>query len=55
MQETFTDPSETVSEEADEEAYDYSKVVEEDLIALKSEFPELASMKDIYELKNPIR
>ncbi len=39
----------------DEEAPDYSKIVEEDLRTLKSEFPELSSMRDIYELKNPIR
>lgn len=39
----------------EEEATDYSRIVEEDILALKSEFAELASMKDIYELKNPIR
>ena len=34
---------------------DSSKIMEEDLRALKAEFSELASMKDICELKNPIR
>ena len=47
---------EPISEAAPvEEAPDYSKIVEEDLRTLKSEFPELSSMRDIYELKNPIR
>ena len=58
-QPTFTDgvPQEPQSETAapKEEVTDYSRIVEEDLLSLKSEFPELASMKDIYELKNPIR
>ena len=59
---TSDDAAEVVNEageepivEAEPEAPDYSKIVEEDLRALKEEFAELASLKDIYELKNPIR
>ena len=58
---TSVDTAEVVNEaeehvvEVEPEMPDYSKIVEEDLRALKEEFAELASLKDIYELKNPIR
>ena len=58
---TSVDTAEVVNEaeehvvEVESEMPDYSKIVEEDLRALKEEFAELASLKDIYELKNPIR
>lgn len=38
-----------------EEPKDYSLVIEEDLRALKRDFPELASITDITELDNPMR
>lgn len=37
------------------EAVDYAQLAKEDLIALKSEFSELESLRDISELNNPLR
>lgn len=38
-----------------DEPEDYSHIIEEDLRALKRDFPELASISDITELDNPMR
>ena len=37
------------------EAPDYARMVEEDLSALRAAFPELSTLTDISELKNPVR
>ena len=42
-------------EESVNELPDYAKIVDDDIKALKEEFPELHYMTDIYELKNPAR
>ena len=34
---------------------DYAALAREDLLAIKSEFPECAGMKDLSELENPLR
>lgn len=47
--------SSEVQKEADGESVDYAQVAKEDLIALKSEFPELEAVRDISELNNPLR
>ena len=44
-----------VEEESLAEEPDYAKIIDDDIRALKEEFPELHSMTDIYELKNPAR
>lgn len=55
QEDSVPSPSDAGTEQTHEETADYSKIMEEDLRALKAEFSELASMKDICELKNPIR
>jgi len=57
-----TDAAESVISEAaksapedEKAAVDYAAVAREDVIALASEFPELATLKDITELNNPMR
>ena len=56
--------SQEIAEKGDEEISDieeaqnftdYAALAEEDLAALKNEFPELFSLKDISELENPLR
>lgn len=43
------------TEEATQKLTDYAALAEEDLCALKNEFPELISLNDISELENPLR
>lgn len=63
LPETPEDISETIDEETEESvgneeapaAIDYAALAREDLLAIKSEFPETADMKDLSELENPMR
>ena len=58
IEESF-DTSPLLSPEIDEKEQkseiDYEAIIAEDLLALRSEFPELAGIEDITELDNPIR
>lgn len=47
--------SNEIKKEEISEAVDYAQLAKEDLIALKSEFPELEALGDISELNNPLR
>ena len=50
-----TDSEEGESPDIEEAEIDYAELVREDLRALKGAFPELATLRDISELENPLR
>lgn len=52
--ELFTDEQEEPTADISEEV-DYEELMREDILTLKSEFSELASINDITELDNPLR
>ena len=50
-----TEPTDVQSEESAEQTEDYERIISEDIEALKGEFAELADLKDITQLENPLR
>lgn len=51
----LTEPYAEAEETTDDEVVDYGALIEEDVKALRSEFPELKDLSDITELNNPLR
>ena len=49
------DAEQTTDSEKEDVEIDYAELVREDLRALKGAFPELATLRDISELENPLR